>query len=141
MSRILLVEDHAPDVLVIRRALRSIIPPMHLDVVEDGDQVLPYLRGEGTYQSRIFPNLILLDLNLPRVSGYAVLREVKALPEYKALPIVVLSGSEATQDVYYSYSSGCSAYLVKPGSPETAEQLLDAVRKIWFGLGRTPNEP
>jgi two-component system response regulator len=79
----------------------------------------------------------LLDLNLPRVQGYEVLREVKSSP-YARIPIIVLSGSDARHDVTLCYSLGAAAYLVKPGSPDTAKALLEAVERIWFTLGRTP---
>ncbi len=99
------------------------------------------MRGEGVYSARELPNLILLDLNLPRVSGYAVLREVKAEEQYRSIPVIVLSGSEAQQDIYYSYTNNAAAYLIKPGSPDTAHELMLAVQRIWFGNGRTPEDP
>lgn len=135
--KILLVEDHKPDVMVVLRALKTLVTKHDLTVLDDGEFVLPYLRAEGSYTDRAMPDLILLDLNLPRVQGYEVLREVKASP-YNAIPVLVLSGSDARRDVSYCYSLGAAAYLVKPGSPETAQMLLEAVEKIWFTLGRTP---
>lgn len=135
--KILLVEDHQLDVMVVLRALKTLITRHDLSVVEDGEFVMPYLRGEGSFSNRLPPDLILLDLNLPRVQGYEVLREVKS-SVYRSIPILVLSGSEAKHDVACCYSLGASAYLVKPGSPDTASLLLEAVERIWFTLGRTP---
>lgn len=135
--KILLVEDHKPDVMVVLRALKTLVTKHDLEVLDDGEFVLPYLQAEGSYSGRAMPDIILLDLNLPRVQGYEVLRLVKASP-YSQIPILVLSGSDARHDVTCCYSLGAAAYLVKPGSPDTAKSLLEAVEKIWFTLGRTP---
>jgi CheY-like chemotaxis protein len=82
--------------------------------------------------------LILLDLNLPRLTGYEVLAAAKENAEISSIPVIVMSGSEAPRDVNYSYAAGASAYVVKPESPSTAVRLVEAIESIWFTLGRTP---
>jgi len=82
--------------------------------------------------------LIFLDLNLPKMSGYEVLQELKRDPTFSQIPVLVLSGSEAEHDVVFCYAAGASAYLVKPGSPDVAQRLIRAIEAVWFTLGRTP---
>lgn len=137
-ARLLLVEDHVPDVKVLQRALRSFRTPFKLFVAPDGEIALRYLHGKELYLEGILPDLILLDLNLPKVTGYEVLEEIKAHEDFRHIPVLVLSGSEAQRDVALCYASGAAAYVVKPGSPDTAERLVEAVERIWFTLGRTP---
>jgi CheY-like chemotaxis protein len=80
----------------------------------------------------------LLDLNLPKMSGYEVLQALKEDRELCQIPVLVLSGSEAEHDVVFCYRTGACAYLVKPGSPEVAQRLIRAIEAVWFTLGRTP---
>lgn len=82
--------------------------------------------------------MILLDLNLPKMSGYEVLQELKRDPKLSKIPVLVLSGSEAEHDVLFCYAAGACAYLVKPGSPTHAQRLISAIEAVWFTLGRTP---
>lgn len=96
------------------------------------------MQNRAPYDDRPRPHLILLDLNLPTISGLELLSQLKADSSLFLLPVVVLSGSEAPNDVRRSFMHGANAYLVKPGSSERAKQLADAVVSFWFDLGRVP---
>lgn len=111
---VLLVEDDPGDVLIAREALLAGQVSSRLDVVSDGVEAIGYLRREGAYADAARPDLILLDLNLPRKSGYEVLAEVKADPELRRIPVVVLSTSTAVEDVVRSYDLYANVYVAKP---------------------------
>lgn len=107
-------------------------------MLSDGEQALTYLHATGIYRDRVLPDIILLDLNLPRLNGYEVLSAVKSDAALRWIPVIVLSGSEATQDINSSYALGAASYLIKPGDAETSRQLVSGIEQIWFTLGRTP---
>lgn len=138
MKQLLLVEDHFPDVKVIQRALRSLTTPHHVHLVQDGEAALSFLQKKAGFTGTPVPDLILLDLNLPKVTGYDVLLTIKKLPDIQRIPVIVMSGSEAPNDINFSYAAGCAAYVVKPGSPDNMVRLVEAIERIWFTLGRTP---
>ncbi|MDT4920956.1 MAG: hypothetical protein QOI15_1858 [Pseudonocardiales bacterium] len=111
---VLLVEDDPGDVVIAREALRAGRLESRLSVVSDGVEAMSYLRREGGYADVERPDLILLDLNLPRKSGHEVLAEVKADPELRRIPVVVLSTSSAIEDVDLSYELYANVFVTKP---------------------------
>src|SRR6185437_13898046 len=112
---VLLVEDDPGDVLLVREVFaESELPPNRLDVVSDGVEAMRYVRGEGDYAGRERPDLILLDLNLPRKSGAVVLAELKGDASLAMIPVVVLTTSEAEEDVMRAYRRHVNAYITKP---------------------------
>lgn len=124
---VLLVEDDPGDVLMTREAFADSKLHNTLEVVSDGVEALAYLRGESEYATRPRPDLILLDLNLPRKDGREVLAEVKADPELSSIPVVVLTTSEAEEDILRSYKLHANAYVTKPVD---FEQFIGAIRQI-----------
>lgn len=124
---ILLVEDDPGDVLITREALEQSKLANNLHQVSDGDEALAFLRGEGTHAGAPRPDLILLDLNLPRRDGREVLAEVKADPALRLIPVVVLTTSRAEEDVLRSYDLHANAYVTKPVD---FEQFVAVVRQI-----------
>ncbi|HEY9851936.1 MAG TPA: response regulator [Leptolyngbyaceae cyanobacterium] len=142
-SRILLVEDDPGDVFRIQRAFRkaNIISP--LEVVTDGEQAINYLSGQEAYQDRDrypLPILILLDLKLPRRSGFDVLKWLRNESEVKHLPVVVLTSSDRPDDIERAYLLGANSYLSKP--PEI-DELLEMVKTIgiyWIVFNRSPQK-
>jgi len=111
---VLLVEDDPGDVLIAREALRAGHLSTRLDVVNDGVQAMEFLRKQAGYADAERPDLILLDLNLPRMSGHEVLATVKADPSLRRIPIVVLSTSVAAEDINKSYDLHANVYVAKP---------------------------
>ena len=114
LATMLLVEDDPGDVLIAKEALRAGGVSARLDVVSDGLEALAYLRRQGDYAGAERPDLILLDLNLPRMSGHEVLAEVKEDADLRRIPVVVLSTSVAAQDIRTSYDLHANVYVAKP---------------------------
>lgn len=139
---ILLVEDDSNDVLLIQRSFRTARLANPLQVVVDGEEAVAYLSGQGPYADREcspLPVMMLLDLKLPRKSGFEVLEWLRQQPGLKRLPVVVLTGSKETTDVDRAYDLGVNSYLVKP---VTATGLLDMVKAFdlyWLILNEKPN--
>ncbi|AEA22705.1 response regulator [Pseudonocardia benzenivorans] len=123
---VLLVEDDPGDVLMTREAFDEYLHN-RLDVVTDGAEALSYLRNEGQYADAPRPDLILLDLNLPRRDGREVLAEVKADPGLSAIPVIVLTTSQAEEDVLRSYQLHANAYVTKPVD---FDRFIDAIKQI-----------
>jgi CheY-like chemotaxis protein len=124
---VLLVEDDPGDVLMTREAFQDYKVHNQLHVVNDGEQAMAFIRQEGEYAGRPRPDLVLLDLNLPRMDGRQVLHAIKSDPELSSIPVVVLTTSEAEDDVLRSYSLHANAYVTKPVD---FERFIDVVRQI-----------
>jgi CheY-like chemotaxis protein len=124
---ILLVEDDPGDVLMTREALEDSKVANRLHVVNNGEEALAFLRHEGDYRDSPRPDLILLDLNLPRVDGREVLSTVKGDPDLRRIPVVVLTTSDAEEDVLRSYDLHANAYVTKPVD---FDQFVEVVRQI-----------
>ncbi len=124
---ILLVEDDAGDVLMTREAFADHKLRNELHVVDDGVKALEFLRREGEYADAPRPDLVLLDLNLPRMDGREVLQAIKSDPELSSIPVVVLTTSEAEEDVLRSYTLHANAYVTKPVD---FDRFISVVRQI-----------
>jgi CheY-like chemotaxis protein len=136
---VLLVEDDPGDVLLIREAFDFNKVHNNLNVVSDGEQALDYLRGVGDYVDRTRPDLVLLDLNLPRKDGREVLAEVKSDPELRTIPIVVLTTSEAEEDVLKSYQLHANAYVTKPVDFERFVSIVRQIDDFFVSVVRLPS--
>jgi CheY-like chemotaxis protein len=141
--RILLAEDDPDDRMLTRRAIVESRVTTTFAAVENGEELMRYLYQEGEYGSPDAPprpDLILLDLNMPRMDGREALREIKSDSELRRIPVVVLTTSEAEQDILESYDLGVNAFVTKP---VTFEALTDAMRSLgefWFDLVKLPPE-
>jgi len=141
IDTLLLVEDDPHDAELTRRALRERDPSTEVLVVGDGAEALDFLFGTGAYADRKGtgqPKLVLLDLKLPRVDGFEVLRRLKSSEETRALPVVVLTSSEQERDVTTSYELGCNSYVVKPVEFESFARMIVAVGTYWLRSNRLP---
>jgi CheY-like chemotaxis protein len=136
---VLLVEDDPGDVLLIREAFDFNKVHNNLNVVSDGEQALDYLRGAGDYAGRTRPDLVLLDLNLPRKDGREVLAEVKSDPDLRTIPIVVLTTSEAEEDVLKSYQLHANAYVTKPVDFERFVSIVRQIDDFFVSVVRLPS--
>jgi two-component system, chemotaxis family, response regulator Rcp1 len=136
--RILLVEDSPSDVRLIREALKQTPLQVQIALARDGVEAMEYLRqSEVGVVNR--PDIILLDLNLPRKNGREVLAEVKATPSLKQIPVLIMTSSKADEDVRQAYSLNANCYITKP---ENLQDYVDVVRSIenfWFGTATLPN--
>lgn len=137
---ILLVEDSPADVLITREALTEAKLLNTIHVVENGVEALEFLRQQGQYAAVPRPDLILLDLNLPRKNGREVLAEIKADERLKSIPVVVLTTSRAEEDVLKSYNLHANCYVVKPVEFDNFVKAVQSIRQFWFTVVTLPPE-
>jgi CheY-like chemotaxis protein len=135
---ILLVEDNPGDVELTREALHDSKVHMRLSVVPDGVEALAFLRREGTYADAPRPDLVLLDLNLPRKDGRGVLAEVKQDPALKHIPIVILTSSQAEQDILRAYELQANCYVTKPVDLDQFITIVRSIEQFWFTVVKLP---
>jgi CheY-like chemotaxis protein len=136
---ILLVEDDPDDVQLTEIALYDAMVPNQLAVVEDGSQALQYLRREPPYERSRKPDLILLDLNLPRLDGREVLKVIKSDPELRMIPVVVLTTSSDEADVRSSYQHFANSFITKPVDFEEFRRAIKAIEDYWLSVVRLPD--
>ncbi len=137
---ILLVEDSPTDVLIAREALTEARLLNTIHVAEDGVDALAFLRRQGRFADAPRPDLILLDLNLPRKNGREVLAEIKADDALKSIPVVVLTTSSAEEDIIRSYSLHANCYVVKPVEFDSFVKAVQSIRQFWFTIVALPPE-
>jgi len=136
---ILLVEDNPGDVFLTQEALREGRLAHHLSVVEDGEEALKYLRGEGRYEGAQRPDIILLDLNLPKKDGRELLEDVKSDPSLRQIPIIVLTTSDAEQDIRRAYKLHANCYLTKPIHMDDFLKKIKSMEDFWLTVVRLPS--
>jgi len=143
-NRVLLVaEDDTVDAMLLERAIVKCGVPISMKRVENGDEAIQYLRGEGCYADRKqfpYPELILLDLKMPRVDGFAVLKW-RQQNRHVRQPVVVFSSSSLQQDIDQAYALGASSFVVKPEAPDRLEKMVRALSTWWadFNVVHSPN--
>ncbi len=135
---VLLVEDNAADADLTSETLEGSKLHVELSVAIDGVQALAMLNRRGEYASRARPDLILLDLNLPKKDGRQVLAEIKANPELRGIPVVILTSSDAEKDVAQSYALGANCYVTKPVDLGAFQSIVQAVEGFWFTVVKLP---
>ena len=138
---ILMADDDADDRMLAKDALEECRVLNDLRFVEDGEQLIDYLFRRGPYadpESSPRPGLILLDLNMPRKDGREALREIKEHPELRRIPIIIMTTSQAEEDIYRSYDLGANSYLVKPVAFEGLLDLVAAIDRYWLALNEVP---
>ena len=138
--RVLLVEDNPGDARLAREAL--VDSKLRLEVVEahDGEAAIELLRSAQRSGSRRLPDLVLLDLNLPRKDGREVLAEIKSSPEWKHIPVVVLTSSKAEEDILASYQLHANSYISKPIDLTQMQRVVKEIKDFWFTIVRLPSE-
>jgi CheY-like chemotaxis protein len=138
--QVLLVEDSPGDVRLTREAFRDANMSITLHVASDGVEAMAFLRNEGDYQESPRPDLILLDLNLPRMDGREVLAQVKADDSLKTIPTVILTTSEAEADIAKSYQLQANCYLSKPVQFDAFEGLVKSINDFWLIRAKLPQK-
>jgi CheY-like chemotaxis protein len=139
---ILMADDDEDDRLMTREAFKEARLDNELRFVEDGEELLDYLRYRGKYSNpddAPCPGLILLDLNMPRKDGREALEEIKADPNLKRIPIVVLTTSKAEEDIYRTYDLGVNSYITKPVSFEGLVEIVLSLTQYWFKIVKLPS--
>lgn len=134
----LLVEDSPGDVRLTQEAFHGANPAVRMHIAVDGVEAMAFLRHEGRYADAPRPDLILLDLNLPRKDGRAVLAEVKADAELRQIPVVILTTSDSEQDIARSYQLQANVYLTKPVRLEDFERLVWRINDFWLTAAKLP---
>jgi CheY-like chemotaxis protein len=140
LPSILLVEDDPGDVLLVREALAEQKVANQLSVVSDGVMAMEYMRGEGDYAGTDRPELVILDLNLPRKSGNEVLAELKSDPELAMIPVVVLTTSKTEEDVVRAYQQHANAFITKPLDFERFKAIVHQIDDFFVGLVQLPGQ-
>jgi len=141
---ILLVEDNPADIKITQRALRDSNVPVDLLVVRDGQEAVDYLLRQGEHADTTgwrSPDLILLDLNLPRLNGRQVLERIRARPELKAVPVIVLTTSRRQEDVQQLYAAGANTYIEKPQEFARFVEVLRTIHRYWLDTALLPSPP
>jgi len=141
---IVLADDDPDDCVLAREALEESRLANELHIVGDGEDLLAYLRHEGAYAAANAaprPGLILLDLNMPRMDGREALREIKADPSLRSIPVVVLTTSRAEEDIYRTYDLGVSSFIAKPVTFEGLVDVMKVLGRYWFEIVELPGSP
>jgi CheY-like chemotaxis protein len=140
-SVILLAEDREDDILFVQRAFAKGQITNPFFVVRDGEEAIAYLSGIGKYSNRAefpLPDLLLLDLKMPRIDGFEVLRWVRQQPELSALRVVVLTASDQIRDVNTAYTLGANSFMVKPTDFENVVEMARTLRTYWLQMSKAP---
>ena len=135
---ILLVEDNPADVRLTTEALKEEKFYNNLHVVTDGVEAIAFLRREGKYAKAVRPDLILLDLNLPKKDGREVLKEIKSDDNLKAIPVVILTVSQAEEDIFKSYSLSANCYITKPVDLDQFMKVIRSIQEFWLTIVKLP---
>lgn len=138
---ILLIEDNPGDVLLTREALKDAKFHNSLSVARDGVEAMEFLRRQGKFENAPRPDLILLDLNMPRKNGSEVLAELKGDPDLRLIPVVILTSSEAQADVLGAYQNHANCYITKPVDLDQMVKLIHAIDGFWLSVVKLPPKP
>ena len=138
LIEILLAEDNSGDARLAIEALKDAKLANHVSVVQDGVEAMAFLRKQGQYAHAPRPDLILLDLNMPRKDGREVLAEIKADPDLKRIPVVILTISQAEEDILKAYNLHANCYITKPVDLEQFNKVVRSIEDFWFAIVKLP---
>ncbi len=138
--QVLLVEDNPGDVRLTQEVLAECKIATHLSIVGDGVQALAFLRRQAPFEDNLRPDLILLDLNIPKKNGSEVLKEIKADASLRRIPVVILTTSKAEQDIQRSYDLHANCYIHKPVDFESFTKVIRSIEDFWFTRVMLPSE-
>ena len=138
--KILLVEDNLGDVRLTIEAFKEGKVSNEISIVHDGVEALAFLRQDGQYAGAPRPDIVLLDLKLPKKDGYEVLAEIKQDPDLKRIPVVILSSSEAERDILETYYQHANCYITKPVDLERFITVVKSIENFWFNVVKLPAE-
>jgi chemotaxis family two-component system response regulator Rcp1 len=138
VANILLIEDNPADVLLMSEALKEGNMSYDLSVVNDGMEAMDFLLGKGEYAGGARPDLILLDINLPKKNGFEVLKEIRGNPDLKCVPVIILTTSAAKQDINKAYNLCANAYIIKPVELDDFLRVMKSIEDFWFSIATLP---
>jgi len=138
--RILMVEDDPADVRLTREALKNKKVHTTMETVPDGMEALAYLRKEGAYADKARPDMILLDLNMPRMDGREVLAELQKDPKLRSIPVIVLTTSEGEEDILSAYAMNANCYITKPVDWKQFIRVVELIEDFWLTVVKLPKE-
>jgi len=136
---VLLVEDNAGDIRLTEEALKEGKVIVNLTVARDGVEAMEYLQRRNGHANAVRPDLMLLDLNLPKKDGRQVLEEIKSDPELKSIPVVVLTTSEADSDILTTYGLHANCYITKPVDMDRFVEIVQLLEEFWFTIVKLPS--
>lgn len=136
--RILLIEDNAGDARLTQEIFRQSKLSNSIDIIHNGLEALAFLHQEGQYVNAVLPDLILLDLSIPTKAGLEVLVEIKADEVLKLIPVIILTASQAEQDIVRSYNLHANAYVIKPMNLDEFIAVIKSIEGFWFGVVKLP---
>lgn len=136
----LLVEDNPDHAYLISRTLREACDRVAVNVVEDGERAIHYIKNLGPYRDRPAPDLILLDIRLPKRDGLEVLAELKRSPNYRSIPVILITGSSREVDMLAGYDLGANSYIVKPEAPSDLVEKLKTIAAYWLCANDLPRD-
>ncbi len=137
-ANILLVEDNPAEALLTQEAFKQSTLSNNLFIVEDGELALDFLHNRNDYQDAVTPDLILLDLNLPKIDGREVLAHLKVSDRLSRIPVIVLTSSELDKDVLSCYDNGANSYIVKPMDLDKFIKIVESIAAYWFSMSVLP---
>lgn len=136
--RILLVEDNEGDILLTMEAFEEARIANHVDIVRDGSEAIAFLERKGKYENVILPNLILLDINLPKRNGHEVLHHIKCSEALKQIPVIMLTTSSTEKDVQNAYKEYANCYIVKPVDVNDFIEVVIGIEDFWLSIVNLP---
>jgi CheY-like chemotaxis protein len=139
LTKVLIVEDNPGDIMLIRDALEDEETIDVIDVTTNGEQAIRYLKQLGEFESKSKPNLVILDINLPRVNGHEVLHFIKNNENTKETPVVMLSSSSSDTDIQASYKKHANCYITKPVGLDNFTDVIHDIRDFWLNLVKLPD--
>ena len=137
---ILLVEDNVEDIYLTQEAMKESSIPYSLNVVRDGEEAMSYLLRQGKYADIVQPDIILLDLNLPKKNGLEVLKEIKDNPDVRRIPVIVLSTSSAQEDIQKACDLKANCYIIKPINFDKFLKVIKSIMDYWFTVAALPGQ-
>lgn len=139
-TKILIVEDNPGDIMLIKEALEEENGIDVIDVATNGEQAIKYLSKQGEYADKSKPDLVILDINLPRVNGHEVLEFIKNNESTKEMPVVMLSSSSSDSDISASYNNFANCYITKPMGVDNFTEVIQDIKNFWFNLVELPDK-
>lgn len=135
---ILLIEDNEGDIVLTIEALKQARISNTIDVVRDGEQAMQFLHKEGEFQNAAMPDLILLDINLPKIDGKEVLAQIKNNDHLKVIPVVMLTTSDSEKDIFESYHNHANCYITKPVGFQSFIEVIHTIKEFWITIVQLP---